>query len=47
MQPIFKENNVRLVGVGLEPLGLEEFIEGKFFDGGEKLKFTNLSLIHI
>ena len=34
---------MRLVGVGLEPLGLEEFIEGKFFDGGEKLKFTNYS----
>ena len=36
MQPIFKENNVRLIGVGVEPLGVEEFIEGKFFDGGEK-----------
>ena len=36
MQPIFKENNVRLVGVGLESIGVEEFIEGKFFDGGEK-----------
>jgi len=33
LQPIFKENNVRLVGVGVEPLGVEEFIEGKFFDG--------------
>jgi len=33
LQPIFKENNVRLIGVGVEPLGVEEFIEGKFFDG--------------
>lgn len=33
MQPILKENNVRLIGVGLEPLGMEEFIQGKFFDG--------------
>jgi len=24
---------VRLIGVGVEPLGVEEFIEGKFFDG--------------
>ena len=23
----------RLIGVGLEPLGLEEFLEGNFFDG--------------
>jgi len=33
LQPIFKENHVRLVGVGLESIGVEEFIEGKFFDG--------------
>lgn len=31
--PALKEANVRLVGVGLEKLGVEEFIEGKFFDG--------------
>ena len=39
-QPLIKENNVRLVGVGLESIGVEEFIEGKFFDGGEE--FVNL-----
>ena len=33
--PIFQANNIRLVGVGLEPLGVEEFIEGKFFKGGQ------------
>ena len=32
--PIFQRHNVKLVGVGVEPLGVEEFIEGKFFDGG-------------
>ena len=31
---------MRLVGVGLESIGVEEFIEGKFFDGGEE--FVNL-----
>jgi prostamide/prostaglandin F2alpha synthase len=35
LQPTLKENNVRLIGIGLEPLGVDEFIEGKFFDGGE------------
>jgi len=31
--PQLKEHNVRLIGIGLEPIGVEEFIEGKFFDG--------------
>merc|ERR1712117_273962 len=31
--PQLKQHNVRLIGVGLEPIGVEEFIEGKFFDG--------------
>ncbi|XP_059092222.1 prostamide/prostaglandin F synthase-like [Tigriopus californicus] len=31
--PIFAKNNVRLIGVGLEPLGVDEFIQGKFFGG--------------
>ena len=34
LQPIFQKNNVRLIGVGLEELGVQEFIDGKFFDGG-------------
>lgn len=25
--------NVRLIGIGVEQLGVEEFLEGKFFDG--------------
>ena len=28
-----KEKNIRLIGVGLEQLGVEEFVEGKFFAG--------------
>merc|ERR1712079_962096 len=31
--PQLKEHNVRLIGVGLEAIGVEEFIEGKYFDG--------------
>lgn len=27
---------IRFVGVGLEELGVEEFVKGKFFDGGNK-----------
>jgi prostamide/prostaglandin F2alpha synthase len=35
--PILKENNVRLVGVGPEDIGVEDFVAGKFFDGGASL----------
>ena len=38
LQPILVKNNVRLIGVGLEELGVQEFIDGKFFDGGNKQK---------
>nr|CAD7396498.1 unnamed protein product [Timema poppensis] len=31
--PILKENNVNLVGVGVDETGLEEFKEGKYFAG--------------
>jgi len=53
--PQLKEHNVRLVGVGLEPLGLEEFLEGNFFAGElfvdekresfQKLGFKKLSFL--
>ena len=33
--PVLSQANVRLVGVGLEPLGVEEFVEQKFWAGGE------------
>lgn len=33
MKPQLDAHNVRLCGVGLEELGLEEFQEGKFFTG--------------
>ncbi|XP_067005510.2 prostamide/prostaglandin F synthase isoform X2 [Anabrus simplex] len=31
--PVLRENNVRLIGVGVEELGVEDFVNGKFFDG--------------
>lgn len=34
IKPILDKNQVKLIGVGLEQLGVEEFIEGKFFQGG-------------
>jgi len=33
IKPILDSNNVKLIGVGLEELGVQEFIDGKFFDG--------------
>lgn len=55
--PQLKEHNVRLIGVGLEPLGLEEFLEGNFFDGElfvdekkesfKKLGFKRMSFLQL
>lgn len=33
LAPHLAKANVRLIGIGLEELGVEEFMEGKFFDG--------------
>jgi len=33
IQPLLEANNVRLIGIGLEELGVHEFIAGKFFSG--------------
>lgn len=33
--PVLSQANVRLIGVGLEPLGVEEFVEKKFWAGGK------------
>jgi len=33
IQPLLKEHNVRLIGVGVEQFGVEEFIQGNYFDG--------------
>lgn len=33
IKPLLDEHDVRLIGVGLEELGVEEFVSGKFFDG--------------
>ena len=41
--PVLSQANVTLVGVGLEPLGVEEFVEKKFWVGGE----VNLSFIFL
>ena len=42
IKPLLAANGVNLVAVGLEQLGVEEFIERKFFDGG----MLNMALIH-
>ena len=36
LMPIFQEHGIRLVGIGLEPIGMEEFIAGNFFKGGKR-----------
>lgn len=33
LAPQLTQANVRIIGIGLEKLGVEEFVEGKFFDG--------------
>lgn len=33
IHPQLKANNIRLIGVGLEELGVEEFVKGDFFAG--------------
>jgi len=33
IKPILDSNNINLVGVGLEELGVQEFIDGKYFEG--------------
>jgi len=33
IQPLLKEHNVRLIGVGVEQFGVEEFIQENYFDG--------------
>ncbi|XP_046335662.2 prostamide/prostaglandin F synthase-like, partial [Haliotis rufescens] len=33
LKPQLDANNVRLIAIGLEEIGVEEFVEGKFFNG--------------
>ncbi|KAF4529682.1 hypothetical protein B566_EDAN010768 [Ephemera danica] len=33
ISPILKQNNIRLIGVGPEEIGIQDFTEGKYFDG--------------
>jgi len=57
IQPQLKEHNVRLIGIGLEPLGLQEFLDGNFFAGElyvdkdkkafSKLNFKRLSFLQL
>ena len=35
LKPALEGAGCRLIGVGLEPLGMEEFIQGGYFTGGE------------
>lgn len=35
IKPQLDANNVRLVGVGVEELGVEEFVQGKYWSGGK------------
>ena len=35
---MLEENNVKLVGVGVEELGVKEFIDRKYLDGGKSLR---------
>ena len=46
IKPILDSNNVKLVGVGLEELGVQDFIDGKFFDGG-KQKHSSYSVADV
>ena len=31
--PVLKNNNIKLIGVGVEEIGSKDFVDGKFFDG--------------
>ena len=31
------QNNIRLIGVGFEDLGVKDFINGKFLEGGKNI----------
>jgi len=33
LMPLFQANDIRLVGIGLEELGVEEFVKGEYFAG--------------
>ena len=35
LQPILAENNVNLIGIGFDDLGVKDFIAGNFFKGGK------------
>ena len=37
LQPMLEQNNVKLVGVGVEEFGVKKFIDGKYFEGGNFL----------
>jgi len=49
LKPQLDAHNVRMVGIGLEELGVEQFVQGKFFDGelyidSKKQCYTDLEM---
>lgn len=46
LRPTLDAANVKLVAVGLEQLGVEEFVEQRFFDGG-KLSFLPVCIMSV
>lgn len=44
LSPRLSQENVRLVGIGLEELGVEEFVEKKFWAGGKIIIMLSMGL---
>ena len=40
LQPILAENNVNLIGIGFDDMGVKDFIAGNFFKGGKIMFFA-------
>jgi len=57
LKPQLDANNVRMIGIGLEEIGVEQFVEGKFWDGElyidtkkeayQKLGFRRMNLFNV
>lgn len=44
LAPVLKENNIRLVGIGVDEIGLDDFVKGKYFAGG---RYQSETLQHV
>lgn len=42
IKPQLDANNVRLVGVGVEELGVEEFVQGNYWAGGKWYTYISI-----